>query len=131
MSRLVLASYKLRFFEDHVRAVPARDAAGCPFAGPGVDVRGEAARVIFAEAEPVRAWLLAREPGIVLRSFSMSRGKTGEDLPRVLVTLEAPVGERPRVSRFDGVSAEELAAAAGAVEAKVARACEEALARRG
>lgn len=131
VSRLVLASYKLRFHDEHVRAVPARDAEGCPFGGPGVDVRGEEARAILEAAAPVKAWLEAREPDVVLRSLSASRGKSGGEAPRVLVTLEANVpGERPRVIRFEDGHAEELLLAARAAETKIVAACEAALARR-
>lgn len=131
MSRLALASYKLRFFDEHVRAVPARDADGCPFAGPGVDVRGEAARAILVAAAPVTAWLEAREPGVVLRTMSISRGKRGDEAPRVLVTLESTAqGERPRVLRFEAPHAEEITEAAKASEALVEEACVAALARR-
>lgn len=129
---IALASYKLRFHDEHVRAVPARDAAGCAFAGPGVDVRGAEARAILATAAPpLRAWLEAREPGVVLRTMSMSRGKNGDEAPRVLMTLEATTpGERPRVIRFDMPHAGELVEAAAAAEARIVSACEAALAKR-
>ncbi len=131
MSRLALASYKLRFFDEHVRAVPARDAEGCPFAGPGVDVRGESARAILATAAPVRAWLEAREPGVMLRTMSLSRGKSGDEAPRVLATLEATAqGERPRVIRFEMPHAAEIADAAKAAETLVEEACVAALEKR-
>ena len=74
---LPLASYKLRFHDVHVRAVPARDEAGCPFAGPGVDLRGDDARAVLGDAVlvgPFRAWLEAREPGVTLRSVSVALG---------------------------------------------------------
>lgn len=123
---LPLASYKLRFFEDHVRAVPLRDVEGRPFAGPGVDLRGDAARHVLNAAAPLRAWLEAREPGVVLRSVSVDRGR-----PRVIVTLEPASGEpRPRVVRLDSPFADELVAAAGELEARLGRACETALLRR-
>lgn len=131
MSRLVLASYKLRFHDEHVRAVPARDAGGCAFGGPGVDVRGEDARAILDAAGPVKAWLGAREPDVTLRSFSASRGKSGAETPRVLVTLEAPTpGDRPRVLRFDMPYAAELVEAAREAETKIIAACEVALMKR-
>jgi hypothetical protein len=119
VSALPLASYKLRFHEDHVRAVPARDEAGCAFGGPGVDLRGDEARAVLALASPFRAWLDAREPGVVLRSLSVDLGTR-----RVLITL-APMTEeqRPRVVRVDPPHSEEMLAAAGALEAALGAAC--------
>ena len=122
---LPLASYKLRFHEQHVRALPAEGDDGCPFAGPGVDLRGEAAREIFALAAPMRAWLEAREPGIVLRSISVDRRR-----PRVLVTLDN-AGERPRVLRFDPPYASELVEAAAGLERRLGEACAAAVRARG
>lgn len=123
--KLALASYKLRFFESHVRAVPSRDAEGCAFAGPGVDLRGEDARAVLEHAGPIRAWLEAREPGVVLRSFSA-------DLPRqrVLVTLEPEASDRPRVLRFDPPSSTELLEAAAPLESALRDACARTLAKR-
>jgi hypothetical protein len=93
---LPIASFKLRFVDDHVRAVPERDARGCPFAGPGVDLRGDDAREIFALAAPIVAWLTLREP-VQMRTLSMDRQKR-----RLLVTAHAELpGERPRVIRID------------------------------
>lgn len=89
------------------------------FAGPGVDLRGEDAARAIAAAAPVEAWLVAREPGIVLRSLSVDRGKM-----RVLVTLEpASPGERPRVVRFDAPHAGEIVDAAREAERVIADAC--------
>lgn len=119
---LPLASYKLRLHEDHVRAVPAKDEEGRPFQGPGVDLRGDDARAVLAAAGPIRAWLEAREPGVVLRSVSVDKEK-----PRVLVTLEASPGERPRVVRVDGAHAGEIIAAAAELERLLADACAEKL----
>ncbi len=101
-----LASFKLRFHDEHVRAVPLTDLDGCPFGGPGVDLRRDDARAIFAEVDPIRAWLEAREPNIALRTLSIDLQKQ-----RVLCTLEQP-GDRPRVLRFDPPSANELIDAA-------------------
>lgn len=127
MSGLPLASYKLRFHEDHVRAVPARDEAGCPFAGPGVDLRGEEARALFALAAPFRAWLDAREPGVQLRSLSVDRGAQ-----RVLITLEPMAADqRPRVVRIDPPHTSELLASAAPLEAELGAVCMEKLRRRG
>lgn len=121
--RVVLRSYKLRAFEDHVRAVPARDHEGCPFAGPGVDLRGEAARHVLEALGPVRAWLEAREPGVTLRSLSADLER-----PRVLVTLAPAPGEaRPRVVRFDPPWASDLLEAATELEARLREATASAL----
>jgi hypothetical protein len=119
VTALPLASYKLRFHEDHVRAVPARDLEGCPFAGPGVDLRGAEARAILALASPFRAWLEAREPGVTLRSLSVDLASK-----RVLVTL-APMtaDQRPRVVRIDPPHSEELLAGAKQLEAALGDAC--------
>lgn len=119
-----LASYKLRFFDHHVRAVPTHDPDGCPFEGPGVDLRGEAATAVLALAAPLRAWLEAREPGIALRSLSVDLAKQ-----RVLVTLDQP-GDRPRVLRFDPPSSTDLLANAGPLETAITIACRIALTRR-
>lgn len=115
---LPLASYKLRFHEGHVRAMPARDEAGVAFGGPGVDLRGEEARAILGEAGPIRAWLEAREPGVVLRSVSVDRAR-----PRILVTLEAISGERPRVVRIDAPDADDILAAVARLEHLLGEAC--------
>lgn len=124
---ITLASYKLRVFDEHVRAVPSRDEDGCPFRGPGVDLRGDDARAVLAEMGGIRAWLEAREPGVVLRSLSVDLAR-----PRVLVTLAAPAGsaERPRVLRFDPPYADELVLAAAPVEGAIREASARALRRR-
>lgn len=121
-----LASYKLRFHDEHVRAVPARDEAGCPFKGPGVDVRGEEARPLLALAAPFRAWLDAREPGVTLRSLSVD-----VTAQRVLITLEPMAADqRPRVVRIDPPQADELIAAAAPLEAAIGAVCIDKLRRR-
>ncbi len=97
--------------------MPDRDEAGCPFGGPGVDLRGDEARAILGMAGPIRAWLEAREPGVVLRSMSVDR-KSG----RVLITLAPNPGERPRVVRIDPPHSEELMADASALESAIAAA---------
>ncbi len=126
MTSLPLASYKLRFHEDHVRAVPARDEAGCPFAGPGVDLRGAEARAVLALAGPFRAWLEAREPGITLRSLSVDLASR-----RILITLEPMTPEqRPRVVRIDPPHSEDLLASAKPLEAALGAACVTKLRRR-
>ncbi len=130
---VAFASYKLRFHESHVRALPLHDETGAAFAGPGVDLRGEDARAVLEGAAAVRAWLEAREPGIVLRALSIDRIAR-----RAIVTLE-PTGveadvegqpTRPRVLRFDGPYADELTALATDIERPLAVACLEALRRR-
>lgn len=124
---ITLASYKLRVFDEHVRGVPARGEDGCPFRGPGFDLRGEDARAVLARMEGIRAWLEAREPGVVVRSFSVDLAR-----PRVLLTLAPPAGsaERPRVLRFDSPYAEELVLAAAPVEEAVREAATRVLRRR-
>lgn len=109
-----------------MRAVPARDEAGCPFAGPGVDLRGAEAQSILALATPFRLWLEAREPGVTLRSLSVDLASL-----RVLITLEPMTPEqRPRVVRVDPPHSEELLAGAKALEAALGNACVEKLRRR-
>lgn len=122
---LRLASYKLRFHEEHVRAVPSHDAAGCAFAGPGVDLRGEDARAVLALAAPFRAWLEAREPGVELRSLSVDVASG-----RTLITLAPKAGERPRVVRIDPPHASDLLREAAPLEKQLASACVDALRRR-
>jgi hypothetical protein len=114
-----LASYKLRFHEERVRAVPARDEAGCPFAGPGVDLSGDDARSVLALASPFRDWLHAREPGVALRTLSVDLGAR-----RVIVTL-APMtpDQRPRVVRIDPPHADELLVAAAPIDAVLCALC--------
>jgi len=126
VSGLPLASYKLRFHEDRIRAVPARDEAGCPFAGPGIDLAGDEARALFALATPFREWLEAREPGVTLRSLSVDRAAQ-----RVLITLEPMTDEqRPRVVRIDPPHADELLAAAAPLEAALGAVCLDKVRRR-
>jgi hypothetical protein len=120
---IALRSYKIRFHDRHVRAVPRTDLDGCPFAGPGVDLRGDDAERAMAAARPIVAWLEAREPDVVVRSIAIDR-----DAPRALVTLEAE--PRPRVIRVDGVAAADLCVAARDFEIVVAEAAERALRRR-
>jgi hypothetical protein len=106
---LPIASFKLQLAERRVRIVPARDASGCPFAGPGVDLVGDDTSEAFALAAPLLAWLEAREP-VRVRSLSLDVLRR-----RLLVTVEAE--PRPRVVKIDpgldaGASAELLALAA-------------------
>ncbi|MRG91251.1 hypothetical protein [Polyangium spumosum] len=95
-----IRSFKLRARDHHVRVVPATDHEGCPFSGPGVDLRGERAEQALEAAGPLFAALAAFEPGVVIRSlsFDLERG-------RLLATLEPTTPERdarPRVVRIDG-----------------------------
>lgn len=102
-----------------MRAVPARDEAGCPFAGPGVDLRGAEALAILALAGPFRVWLETREPGVTLRSLSVDVAAR-----RVLITLEPMTAEqRPRVVRIEPPHSEELLEAAKALETALGKAC--------
>ena len=93
-----------------MRVVPATDEAGRPFAGPGVDLRGERARAAFAAAAPLLAWVHAREPGVRVRSLSMEVASG-----RVLATLAGAPGERPRVVRVDPPASVELVEGARAL----------------
>lgn len=122
---LALASYKLRFHDEHVRAVPARDAAGCVFAGPGVDLRGDAARAVLTLAAPFLAWLEAHEPGAVVRALSVDLAKR-----RVLMTLEGGPAVRPRVIRIDPPHSDALLREVAPLEAALSAACAEILSRR-
>jgi hypothetical protein len=123
---LPLASYKLRFRDDHVRALPARDEAGRPFEGPGVDFRGEEARLLLALATPFREWLDARERGVTLRSVSVDLAAQ-----RVLITLDPMAADqRPRVVRIDPPQGDDLIAAAVPLEAAIGALCIEKLRRR-
>ena len=89
-----LRSFKLRFADGHVRIVPETDAAGCPFAGPGVDLFAGAAEEAFRLAAPLLAALAEIEPGIAVRSLAVDL-----DRPRLTATLHAE--GRPRVVRID------------------------------
>jgi hypothetical protein len=93
-SRVSIASFKLRFFAQHVRVVPATDALGCAFEGPGVDLFGDGALEAFALARPILAWLEAREP-VTMRTLGVDLQKR-----RFLGTAEEP-GSRPRVIAID------------------------------
>lgn len=126
MTAVPLASYKIRLRDVHVRAVPACDASGAPFTGPGVDLRGSDALAAIEAARPIIAWLDAREPGVIVRSISV---KT--EGPRVLVSL-APLGAepRPRAMRFDPPYANELRDAGREAERVIGEACVRVLARR-
>jgi hypothetical protein len=89
-----LRSFKLRLADAHARVVPETDAAGCPFSGPGVDLRGAAAEEAFRLATPLFARLAEIEPGIAIRSLALDLEK-----PRLTATLHAE--GRPRVVRIE------------------------------
>ena len=88
------------------------------FSGPGVDLRGDEAHAVLALAAPFRAWLEAREPGVVLRSLSVDVASR-----RVLITLEPNPGERPRVVRIDAPHGDDLLREASVLEAALSAAC--------
>ena len=117
-------SFKLRFHEAHVRVVPAG------FDGPGVDVRGEAARELFRLAAPVTEWLLARQPSVTLRALSVDLVAR-----RVLVSFEdahAPATRdlRPMVLRIEPPESSEILERAAPLVARLAAVAAETIARR-
>jgi hypothetical protein len=137
-----LRSFKLRLADAHVRIVPLTDAAGCPFSGPGVDLRGDAAARALALAAPLIAALHDAEPGVRVRSLAVDLER-----PRVTATLDpaaapgaggspgpalAPADSlRARVVRLDdGALLRRLIEASGPICDHLARAAAEALARR-
>jgi len=118
-----LASFKLRFFETHVRIMPA------DFDGPGVDVHGDAARACFDLAKPMIDWLLQREPSVKLRAMSVDLAKR-----RVLVSFEdahavASV-TRPIVLRIEPPESSELIDKASLLIARLETLATEAIRRR-
>lgn len=129
MPPLALRSFKLRLADGHARVVPKTDARGCPFSGPGVDLRGEAAAEAFAAAAPLVDALGSFEPGVVVRSIAVDLER-----PRVTATLDplTPAADpRPRVVRVDGGAAlNRLVAASAAAIAVLAVLAERALAAR-
>lgn len=126
MQGIRFRSFKLRYTDGHVRAVVATDAEGCPFSGPGVDLRGDEASAIFAAAAPLLRLLAEVEPGIEVQSMAVDLER-----PRVTATLETTEA-RPRVVRIDGGALlERLIAKADGVLAALAVPVGEALARRG
>ncbi|MDI1476077.1 hypothetical protein [Polyangium sp. y55x31] len=95
-----IRSFKLRVADRHVRVVPKTDAEGCPFSGPGVDLRGERAAQALTAAGPLFEALASFEPGVVIRSLSFDFERE-----RLLATLEPTTPDadpRPRVVRIDG-----------------------------
>jgi hypothetical protein len=106
---LPVASLKLNFVGPRARIVPRLDPSGHPFTGPGIDLVGAEAAAAIAAAQPVVAWLQAREQ-VQLRTLSLD-----VDRARLLVTVGAT--PRPRVIRIDpqvdtGASTEILECAA-------------------
>jgi len=124
-----LRSFKLRLGDTHARVVPRTDAAGCPFSGPGVDLRGAEAEAAFRAAAPLIAALGAVEPGVVVRSIAVDLER-----PRVTATLDPTVpaaDPRARVVRIDeGPLLHGLLDASAAVVAYLAIAAAAALERR-
>jgi hypothetical protein len=126
-----IRSFKLQFAERRVRAVPAVDASGCPFAGPGVDLVLDEADAVLALARPLLAWLEAREP-VRVRALSLDVGRR-----RLLVTLEPVPGvdRRPRVVKLDpGIdpgSSDELVGLAAPLIRRLAEIVPSKLAARG
>lgn len=116
-----LSSFKLRFQDTHVRIVPETDAEGCPFAGPGVDLRGDDARLVLGAASEIVKWFTDREPGAHLRTFSMDL-HTGRAL--------ATVRELPRPRVIESRGDPELRAAAEALAPMLCVYAAAALARR-
>jgi hypothetical protein len=129
VTRVELSSFKLRIAEGHVRAVPRTDARGCPFSGPGVDLRGDEAARVFAAAAPLVAALVEVEPGVVVRSIAVDLSR-----PRVTATLDpgTPATDaRPRVVRVDeGPLLHRLLDASGPAVEMLSMAAAQALARR-
>lgn len=118
-----LASFKLRFFDEHVRVMPAG------FAGPGVDVRGEDAKRSFELAKDMIAWLLARQPSVVLRALSVEF-----ESRRVLVSFEdahaTGTRARPMVLRIDPPESSELIERAAPLTAHLATLARDAISKR-
>jgi len=124
---LTIASFKLNFVERRARVVPACDASGCAFVGPGVDLVGAEFDELLVLASPLLGWLEAREP-VRVRSLSLDIGRR-----RLLVTLEA--APKPRVVKIDpGIDAaasDELLLLAGPLVARLGEVVLVKLAARG
>ncbi len=80
---LPLRLLKLRFWDEHVHAVPSQDLVGCPFNGPGVDLRGSEARHVFEGARDLVRRLHAFEPKIQVRAVSLDFSR-----PRLTATFD-------------------------------------------
>jgi hypothetical protein len=123
-----LTSFKLRFVDTHVRIVPATDTQGCPFGGPGVDLRGEEASAVLRAAEPLVEWVRARDPACTVRGISVAL-----DIGRVLFSLDDPHGIRggkPQALRVDAPDSDELLELAKALVPMLSHAAQQALMRR-
>jgi hypothetical protein len=124
-----LRSFKLRIADGHARVVPRTDARGCPFSGPGVDLRGADADAAFLAAAPLLAALVAVEPGITVRSIAVDLER-----PRVTATLDPATpgaDARPRVVRVDaGPLLDRLIEASGPAVETLTAAAARMLARR-
>lgn len=80
-----------------MRVVPATNTTGCPFSGPGVDILGDEAGSLLAEASNVLDVLQSIEPGIEVRSLSIDLEQR-----RLIASLEPARDEqRPRVIRVE------------------------------
>ncbi len=110
-----------------MRVVPERGRDGAPFDGPGVDVFGDDAARAFALAEPLEAWLRAREPGLVLRSLSAELASG-----RFLISFDDPhrVSDKPVALRIVTPDSTPLLEAARALVGFLDGAAEQRLARR-
>lgn len=122
--RLPIARFRIRIDEARVRAAPARDLRGAPFAGPPVDLDRDAARAIVALAAPIAAWMDAVEPGAVLRSIAVDVGTGG-----VVATLAG--APRPRVLRIAPADAAPIADHAAPIVRRLEALVAAALAARG
>jgi hypothetical protein len=146
---LRLRSFKLRFFDGHIHAVPATDAAGCPFGGPGCDLRGARAAAVLDAAAPLLEVLREVEPGVTVRALSidLERGRLLATLEATTATADveagagggagdgagdaAAPGRRPRVVRVDaGALLDRCVEAAAPCIERLSRECAASLARR-
>lgn len=127
---LPLRSFKLHFVERRVRIVPARDASGAVFSGPGVDLVGDDARAALVLAAPLVTSVSAFEPGVSVRSISVDL-----EAPRLLASLEptAPGADpRPRAVRLaEPALVDRVLDGAGALVRYLGERAGDALGRRG
>jgi hypothetical protein len=104
-----LTSFKLRYFETHVRIVVAT-VDGRPFEGPGADVFGPDAEQILKLGEPMVHWLKARDPSVRVRGISCDLKKS-----QVLISYQAGEGiaaEKPIALKVHAPENDELMATA-------------------
>lgn len=83
MERVDLLSFKLRLVDRRVRVVPARGDDGCAFSGPGVDLLGADAEMVFSAARTLFSTIERVQPGVVLRSVAVDLKRR-----RVLATMD-------------------------------------------